>query len=127
MVKAIEDGYVQRLIADQAYREQRDLESGERAVVGVNKFVTPGAPPEVAGYEMDAGDKARQLARLASLRRERDGREAARLLRELGVKARGEDNLMPVLVDAVKAYCTLGEISDVLREAWGEFQQPVVF
>ncbi|MEP7105187.1 MAG: methylmalonyl-CoA mutase family protein [Chloroflexota bacterium] len=127
MVKAIEDGYVQRLIADEAYREQRQLESGERAVVGVNKFVTPGDPPEVAGYEMDATDKVRQLERLEAVRRERDGREAARLLREVGVQARGDANLMPVLVEAVKAYCTLGEISDVLRDAWGEFQQPVVF
>jgi len=49
------------------------------------------------------------------------------LLQELAAKARGEENLMPALVDAAKAYCTLGEISDVLREAWGEFQQPVVF
>jgi methylmalonyl-CoA mutase N-terminal domain/subunit len=127
MVKAIEDGYVQRLIADQAYREQRDLESGERMVVGVNRFADGEPPPDVAGYEMDAADRSRQLERLASVRRERDSREAARLLREVGGTARGDGNLMPVLVEAVKGYCTLGEISDELREAWGEFQQPVVF
>jgi len=127
MVKAIEDGYVQRLIAERAYREQRDLESGERVVVGVNRFADGEPPPEVAGYEMDAADRTRQLERLASVRRERDSREAARLLREVGAAARGDVNLMPVLVDAVNGYCTLGEISDVLREAWGEFQQPVVF
>ena len=127
MVKAIEDGYIQRLIADQAYREQRDLESGERVVVGVNRFADGAPPPEVAGYEMATADRSRQLERLASVRREREAREAARLLREVGASARGDKNLMPVLVEAVKAYCTLGEISDVLRDAWGEFQQPVVF
>ncbi|HEY8642682.1 MAG TPA: methylmalonyl-CoA mutase family protein [Candidatus Dormibacteraeota bacterium] len=127
MVKAIEDGYIQRLIADQAYREQRDLESGERVVVGVNRFADGAPPPEVAGYEMATADRSRQLERLASVRREREAREAARLLREVGASARGDQNLMPVLVEAVKAYCTLGEISDVLRDAWGEFQQPVVF
>jgi len=127
MVKAIEDGYVQRLIAERAYREQRDLESGGRVVVGVNRFADGEPPPEVAGYEMDAADRTRQLERLAAVRRERDSREAARLLREVGAAARGDVNLMPVLVDAVNGYCTLGEISDVLREAWGEFQQPVVF
>ena len=127
MVKAIEDGYVQRLISEQAYRHQRDLESGERVVVGVNRFASDEPPPEVAGYEMDAGDRSRQLERLASVRRERESREVSRLLREVGAAARGEANLMPVLVEAVQAYCTLGEISDVLREAWGEFRQPVGF
>jgi methylmalonyl-CoA mutase, N-terminal domain len=127
MVKAIEEGYVQRLIAEQAYRHQRELESGERAVVGVNRFTSPEPPPEVAGYELDAGDRARQRERLAAMRRERESREVSRLLREVGAVARGDDNLMPVLVEAVQAYCTVGEISDVLREAWGEFRQPVGF
>ncbi len=127
MVKAIEDGYVQRLISEQAYRHQRELESGARVVVGVNRFTSPEPPPEVAGYEMDAGDRARQLERLAAVRRERESREVSRVLREVGEAARGEANLMPALVEAVQAYCTLGEISDVLREAWGEFRQPVAF
>src|SRR5438045_1487186 len=74
MVKAIEDGYVQRLISEQAYRHQRDLESGERVVVGVNRFASDEPPPEVAGYERDAGDRSRQLERLASVRRERESR-----------------------------------------------------
>jgi methylmalonyl-CoA mutase N-terminal domain/subunit len=127
MVKAIEDGYVQRLISEQAYRHQRELESGQRVVVGVNRFTSEEPPPEVAGYELDAGDRARQLERLASVRRERESREVARLLREVGAAARGDTNLMPVLVEAVQGYCTVGEISDVLREAWGEFRQPVGF
>ncbi len=128
MVRAIEDGHVQRLIAEEAYRFQQRLESGEKVVVGLNRFANPGqAPPEVLGYQMDAAARRRQLERLARVKRERDGREAARCLAALREKALGEENLMPHLVDAVKAYCTVGEISDVLREAWGEFQQPVVF
>ena len=127
MVRAIEDGYVQRLIADEAYRFQQRLESGEQVVVGLNRFQTDQAPPEVHGYEMDAGDRARQLERLAAVRRERDGRRASECLAAVREAAAGDANLMPILVEAVKAYCTLGEIAGALREAWGEFQQPVVF
>jgi methylmalonyl-CoA mutase N-terminal domain/subunit len=127
MVKAIEEGYVQRLISEEAYRSQRRLESGESVVVGVNRFQTDEPAPEVHGYEMGEADKARQLGRLAEVRRERDAGQVADCLRTLGSAAAGDANLMPHLVEAVKAYCTLGEISDVLRDAWGEFQQPVVF
>jgi methylmalonyl-CoA mutase N-terminal domain/subunit len=128
MVRAIEDGYVQKLIAEEAYRFQQRLESGEKVVVGVNRFQNPGeAPPDVEGYQLDEADRARQLGRLAEVKRERDGRQVARCLATLAQKARADDNLMPPLVEAVKAYCTVGEISDALRETWGEFQQPVVF
>ncbi len=127
MVKAIEDGYVQRLIADEAYRAQRRIESGEKVVVGVNRFTTPEPPPDIQGYEMNETDRARQLARLAQVRRERDSEQVRRCLAALREKALGDENLMPYLLDAVRAYCTVGEISDALREAWGEFQQPVVF
>jgi methylmalonyl-CoA mutase N-terminal domain/subunit len=127
MVKAIEDGYVQRLISEEAYRSQQRLESGERAVVGVNRFQTDEPAPEVYGYEMDEADRARQLGRLADVRRDRDAGQVAECLRTLRSAAGGDANLMPPLIEAVKAYCTLGEISDVFRDAWGEFQQPVVF
>jgi len=72
-------------------------------------------------------DCVRQLGRLTVVKWERDGRQVARCLETLAQKALGEDNLMPPLVEAVKAYCTVGEISDALRGTWGEFQQPVVF
>jgi len=128
MVRAIEDGYVQKLIAEEAYRFQKRLESGEKSVVGVNCFQDPDeVAPDVQGSEMDEADHARQLWRLAEVKRERDAREVARCLATLEQKALGDDNLMPHLVEAVKAYCTVGEISDALRGAWGEFQQPVVF
>mgnify|MGYP001330017677 CR=1 FL=1 len=118
---------VQRLIADEAYREQRRLEAGEKVVVGLNKFATPEPAPDVAGYELDPEGRARQLDRLAEVRRTRDARAATSALDALGRAAAGTDNLMPLLVDCALAYCTLGEMVGVLKDAWGEFQQPVVF
>jgi methylmalonyl-CoA mutase N-terminal domain/subunit len=127
MVKAIEDGYVQKLISEEAYRFQQRLETGDKVVVGVNRFQTAETPADVVGYEMDAGDRAVQLDRLAAVKRERDGREVARCLENLKRKAIENENLMPHLVEAVKAYCTVGELSNALREVWGEFRQPAVF
>jgi methylmalonyl-CoA mutase N-terminal domain/subunit len=127
MVKAIEDGYVQRLISEEAYRFQQQMEAGDKVIVGVNRFTSSEPPAEVRGYEMDGADLARHLERLAQVRRERDTRAAARCLETVKRKALGDENLMPYLVEAVKAYCTIGEISNSLREVWGEFQQPVAF
>ena len=124
MVKAVEEGYVQRLISEEAYRFQQRLQSGEKVVVGVNRFQTDEQPPDVEGYEMHADERARQLERLKSVKRERDDREVARCLETLKTNALGTANLMPSIIDAVKAYCTVGEISDTLRGTWGEFQQP---
>jgi methylmalonyl-CoA mutase N-terminal domain/subunit len=124
MVKAIEEGYVQRLLADEAYRLQRRLESGDKVVVGVNKFQTAEQPFDVESYSMGADDRRRQLDRLASVRRRRDDREVARLLDDVKRTAARDDNLMPFLIDAVKARCTVGEITDALRGVWGEFRQP---
>jgi methylmalonyl-CoA mutase N-terminal domain/subunit len=124
MVQAVEDGYVQRLIAEEAYRTQKRLQSGEKVVVGVNRFQTDEAAREIEGYEMAPDDRARQLERLQSVKRERDDREVTRCLGVLKEKALGDENLMPSIIDAVTAYCTVGEISDALRDAWGEFRQP---
>jgi methylmalonyl-CoA mutase, N-terminal domain len=128
MVHAIEEGYLQGLIADEAFRVQRALSSGERPVVGVNLFPTDDAPPDVEGYELDEAGRARQLERLAEVKRSRSSRDVREKLDALGTAAAKDDvNLMPLLVDAAKAYCTLGEMVDVLKDQWGEFQQPAVF
>ncbi|GHB60352.1 methylmalonyl-CoA mutase [Streptomyces umbrinus] len=128
MVRAIEDGYLQGLIADEAYRTHRDIESGTRPVVGVNRFTTDEPPPDLATYELDAGGRERQLKRFAQVKAERSSSEVRRTLAELGRAADSPDiNLMQPLVDCAAAYCTVGEMADVLRAAWGEFQQPVVF
>jgi methylmalonyl-CoA mutase N-terminal domain/subunit len=128
MVRAIEEGYLQQLIGDEAYRLQQRLESGDKVVIGVNRFAEGGSPaPEVQGYAMDAAGQATQLERLREVRRERDNREVTRCLAQLRGAAAGDTNLMPVILDAVRAYCTVGEISDALREVWGEFRQPALY
>ncbi|MCW3066686.1 MAG: methylmalonyl-CoA mutase [Solirubrobacterales bacterium] len=128
VVRAIEEGVVQRLIADEAYELQRRLESGERPVVGLNRFESEAPAPEVEGYEMDPDTRRRQVSRLAEVKRSRDGAGVRRTLDALAGAAGDErENLMPLLVDCAHAYCTVGEMSGVLRDEWGEFRQPAVF
>jgi methylmalonyl-CoA mutase N-terminal domain/subunit len=128
MVKAVEEGYLQRLIADEAARVHHALTSGERPVVGLNRFQTDEEPPEVEGYELDEAGRARQLERLAEVKRSRSDSEVRATLDSLAkAAARDDENLMPLLVDCAKAYCTVGEMVDVLKDEWGEFQQPAVF
>ncbi len=128
MVQAIESGHLQGLIADEAFRVQQAVSSGDRTIVGVNRFRTDEKPPEVEGYEMDEKGRARQLGRLAEVKRTRSATEVREALAALGTAAAKDDvNLMPLLVDCAKAYCTVGEMVDVLKEQWGEFQQPAVF
>jgi methylmalonyl-CoA mutase N-terminal domain/subunit len=128
MVRAIEDGYLQGLIADEAYRTHQATESGQRPVVGVNRFVDDEPAPDLATYELDAEGRDRQLARLAEVKARRDGAVAAAALAALAAVARTDDaNLMHPLIDCARAYCTVGEMVAALKDVWGEFQQPVVF
>jgi methylmalonyl-CoA mutase, N-terminal domain len=128
MVRAIEEGYLQSLIAEEAHRIERAVSSGERVVVGLNAFETDEEPPDVEGYELDEKGRARQLERLEEVKRSRSVSEVRATLAALSEAASGEtENLMPRLVDCAKAYCTVGEMVEVLKEQWGEFQQPVVF
>jgi methylmalonyl-CoA mutase N-terminal domain/subunit len=128
MVSAIEEGYVQRLIAEEAYRAHQAVESGERTVVGVNRFRSEEPPPDVHGYEMHEDDRRRQLDRLADVKRTRSAADVQRTLTTLERSAKTDDtNLMPLLVDCAKAYCTVGEMVEVLKGVWGEFKQPAVF
>jgi methylmalonyl-CoA mutase N-terminal domain/subunit len=127
MVRAIEDGYLQTLIADEAYRLQREVEDGTRPVVGVNRFITDEPAPDVAAYELDADGRERQLKRLAAVKAARDASAVRERLAELARAAEGTSNLMPALIDCANAYCTVGEMTAALKAVWGEFQQPVVF
>ena len=128
MVKAVEEGYLQRLIADEAFELQRKLANGERPVVGVNCFETDDAPPDVESYEMDDKARLRQLERLAEVKRTRSDKEVRRTLGALQAAAgKTDENLMPSLIECATAYCTVGEMVDVLKEEWGEFEQPVAF
>jgi methylmalonyl-CoA mutase N-terminal domain/subunit len=128
MVQAVESGHLHRLIADEAFRVQEALKSGERKVVGLNCFQTDEEPPDVEGYELDEAGQARQRQRLAEVKRTRSATEVRDSLTALEKGAAQDDvNLMPLLVDCAKAYCTVGEMVDVLKGQWGEFVQPTVF
>ena len=116
---AIEQGYPQREIQENAYRMQRELEAGRRVVVGVNKYVTE-EPPLGGLLRVDPRVGQRQRRRLRELRARRDGGLVRRLLVGIEEAARGTENLMPLFIEAVEAHATLGEICDVLRGVWGE-------
>jgi methylmalonyl-CoA mutase N-terminal domain/subunit len=121
MVKAIESGWAQQQIADASWEHQREIETGARVVVGVNRYVEDD-PGRVAIHQHVEEVDAERRSALASVRGERDAGAVARALETLRAAAAGEANLVPVLVEAVKAYATMGEICDVLREAFGEYR-----
>jgi len=121
VIPAIEQGYIQREIERRAYEHQRAVEKKERVVVGVNDFVLADEPPvEIA--TIDPALERDQVARLRALRARRSQAETDRTLRALGDAARGSDNLLPRILGAVKAYATVGEIADVLRGVFGQYQ-----
>ncbi len=125
VIPAIESGFFQREIADSAYRYQREIDSRERVIVGVNEYVLD-EPLEIPILQMDAQGERRQVERLRRLHRERDDREATRCLRAVEKACRDEENVMPYLVDAVNASCTLGEICGVMRDVFGAYQEQSV-
>ena len=125
VIPAIESGYLQREIADAAFRYQHEIETRERIIVGVNDYVID-EPIEVPILEMDPEGEKRQFERLDRVRRERDGRVAVRSLKELESACRDGQNVMPLLIDAVNAYCTLGEMCDVMRGVFGVYQEDAV-
>ena len=110
MVRSIEDGYLQGLIADEAFKIHHEVESGERPVVGVNRFVTDEPAPDIDTYELNAEGRDLQLKRLAKVKAERDPVAVQDALAALSRSAEGTDNLMHRLVDCANAYCTVGEI-----------------
>ena len=122
MVAAIEQSYPQREIEQRAYEYQRKIEKKEQIIVGVNEFQIDDAPPEGL-LKIDPGLEREQATRVAETRRARDGQAAAESLRALSAAAEGTDNLLPRIVDCVKARVTVGEISDALRAIFGEHRE----
>jgi len=120
-VSAVEKGFIQREIQDSAYRYQREIEKGERVVVGVNRFQVEEESPKDL-LRVDPSVRVSQMERLKRLKSERDSRRAKDIVSGLKKAAQGNDNLMPVILDAVRAYATLGEICDALRDVFGEYQ-----
>ena len=125
-VTAIEQGYLQKEIQDSSYRYQQELENGKHTVVGVNKFVSP--YPKITGLlRVDPKVERRQKDKTAQLRKERDKQKVNQALKRLEDAARSTDNTMPVFLECVETYATIGEICDVLRKVFGAQKEFLVF
>jgi methylmalonyl-CoA mutase N-terminal domain/subunit len=125
VLPAIENGYIQREIAEAAFQYQREIDNKERVIVGVNEYVMD-EPIEIPILAMDPQGYDRQVARLNETRRTRDNREASRTLKVLEQACREGANVMPPLLEAVNAYCTLQECCDVMREVFGVYQEDAI-
>ena len=126
VIPAIEKGWFQKEIAAAAYAYQREIDSGERKIVGVNAH-TVDEPVEIPILEMDPKGFERQCARLARLRKQRDVKKHTSALDAVQKAAEGDDNLMPHFITAVRADATLGELCEVLRGVFGEYREPSEF
>ncbi|MGJ7045665.1 acyl-CoA mutase large subunit family protein [Thermoanaerobacterium thermosulfurigenes] len=122
---AVKSGFIQKEIQDSAYRYQKEIEKGERIIVGLNKFKTE---EKYHGNLLKVDPKVGEMQKekLKKLKTERDNEEVKRILSELKETACGQENLMPKIIDAVRAYATLGEICDVLRSVFGEYRENII-
>ncbi len=126
MVEAIEAGYVQKEIQASAYEYQKAVEVGERVIVGVNKFTVKEAPPSGL-LRVDPTLREVQIGKIERMKAMRDAVQVQTALDRVEAVARGQENLVPPIIEAVKAYATLGEICDTLRRVFGEYQPQVIF
>ncbi len=126
MIHAVSTGYIQREVAKQAYEFEKGIQSGELIKVGLNKYADE-EEKEVELHEYSYESAEKKIRELHQLRKERDNNETARLMKELEKHAREKRNVMPVLVECCKAYATVGEMTNVFREVYGEFQEPSIF
>jgi len=123
VLPAIESGFFQKEIADAAYRYQHEIDTKQRTIVSVNEYLSAD-PIHIPILEMDPQGYERQCARLAEVMAQRDNQAVSRCLADLRQAAQGSTNLMPYILNAVKAYATLQEIMDVFREVFGEYREP---
>jgi methylmalonyl-CoA mutase N-terminal domain/subunit len=125
MVAAIERGYPQSEIAESAYKFQRQVDSGEKTIVGVNKYVTDHPPIPI--WRMKPEIEERQLRRLREMKQTRDNQKVKALLHEIRKASQNGENLMPHIIDAVREYTTIQEICDVWRDVFGTYTDPGYF
>jgi methylmalonyl-CoA mutase N-terminal domain/subunit len=123
VLPAIDAGFFQREIHEAAYRYQREIDDGERHIVGVNAYAAE-EPLEIPLLKMDPRGYKRQADRLSKIRRKRDNGAVGQALDKLRIACQGTENTMPHILDAVRNYATLGEIVDVMREVFGTYQEP---
>jgi len=120
-VSAIEQGYIQNEIARSAYEYQRKIETGEKIIVGVNRFQVK-EENAIPGFKIDDSIRDQQIQKIARLKETRNKEQVMRCLESIRQKAMGSENIMPAVIDAVENYCTLGEIADELRKLFGEYK-----
>jgi len=125
MVTAVERGYPQAEIADSAYKYQKQIDSGEKIMVGVNKYATD--HPPITIWRMSPAVEERQLARLRQVKQIRDNQEVKELLNQVRIASKNGENLMPHIINAVKEYATIQEICDVWRDVFGRYTDPGYF
>jgi len=126
VIPAIEKGFFQREIAESAYKYQREIDNHERILVGVNDYTIEEEEVQIPLLRIDPKVEEEQINRLQKLKRERDNRKVKQILDELHDAAEKDVNLMPIIIEAVKSYATLGEICDVLRSVYGEYKELIV-
>ena len=132
VIRAVRDGYFQQEIANAAARYQREIDTSQRIIVGVNDFLVDETSwkedetPRIPVFKLDTTGQETHLARLERVRRERDNEEVTRALEALRRACEGTDNLMPTILNAVRAYATLGEICNTMRQVFGEYREPVI-
>jgi methylmalonyl-CoA mutase N-terminal domain/subunit len=126
VISAIEKGFFQREIAEAAYRYQKEIDDNKRTIVGVNNYQTD-EDINIPILKMDEKGEQRQIKRLKTLRDTRNQIKVKRNLDKLRKAAEGTDNLMPYILDCVHSYATLGETCQVLREVFGEYEEPAIY
>ncbi len=127
VLSAIDQGFFQREIADSAYRYQREIERGEKVVVGVNRFQNASETLSIDLLRIDPCMEKKQREKLAALRSSRSSAEVDACLSALEEGARGDTNLMPLIISCARAYCTEGEIIGTLRKVFGEYRETALF
>ncbi len=122
MIEAIKKGYPQREIADSAYEFQKEVEKKKQIIVGVNQFMDEREKAKIPRFRVDPEVEKIQLSKLAKIKKERNNLKVQDSLEQIKKTAKSDENLMPVIIDAVKAYATLGEICNILRDVFGEYR-----
>jgi len=126
VIPAIEKGFFQREIAEASYKYQKEIDEKRRIVVGVNEYALD-EPIDIPLLKIDEKGEERQIARLKALRKDRNNQNVERHLKALRKAAQGDDNLMPYILDCVHSYATLGETCQVLRDIFGEYEEPAIY
>ena len=127
VVPGIEQGWFQQEIAASAMRQQREVESGDQVVVGVNHFLDGSEKLEIETLKIDPEIETRQVAKMAAMRDERDDARVAETLEALRAAAASNDNVVPRILDCARAYCTLFEIRAAMEDVFGAYKEPVFF